>query len=253
MSKPVRLGSVLEPVQASLSRAESCPDAASRDLTPTEKWDFLRACRQICPGFQVADKMKPLMNDILRWCHGLPGRYDPDKGLWLWGDIGTGKSTLLAILQAFCPTVRPWRRYRDGSSAGSRELSRQASPYGFRISNATRVAGDYAKNGYEGIDTYILNARQAFDEVGREGIPSSYFGNTENVFAYIIQRRYDLRDGDFTHVTSNLDPEQIAEIYGDHIYDRCYEMFNFVEMSGWATWRQRRAGSPTIAGKAPDV
>lgn len=237
MSKSVRLGSVLAPVLASQSEDASCPHTASRDVTTSEKWAFMRACQQVCPNFTVVDGMRPMLNDIVRWCYALPGKHDPDKGLWLCGNIGTGKSTLLEILRTFCPSVRPWRRYRDSGSADARAISRDASPYGFRISNATRVTGDYAKNGYEGLDTYILNARQAFDEVGREGIPTSYFGNTENVFAYIIQRRYDLRDGDFTHVTSNLAPRQIAEVYGDHIYDRCCEMFNFVEMAGWRSWR----------------
>ena len=98
------------------------------------------------------------------------------------------------------------------------------------------MAGIFAKSGYPGIEEYITFCRQAFDEVGRECIPTGYFGNMENVFQYIIQRRYDLRHGDFTHVTSNLSPDQIGAVYGDHIYDRCFEMFNFVQMSG-QSWR----------------
>ncbi len=53
------------------------------------------------------------------------------------------------------------------------------------------------------------------------------FHLVENV-QYILQRRYDLRFGDFTHITSNLSPDQIADVYGEHIYDRCMEMFNFM-------------------------
>lgn len=178
--------------------------------------------------------MKPVLNDIVRWCLMLQGRYEPSKGLWLWGDIGTGKSTMLEIIREYCRIVRAPARYRD--SDYPRQLRQERWPYGFRITNTSFVAGVYAKEGYPGLEGYIANCRQAFDEVGRECIPTGYFGNMENVFQYIIQRRYDLRYGDFTHVTSNLSPDQIATVYGDHVYDRCIEMFNFVEMEG-ASWR----------------
>lgn len=164
----------------------------------------------------------------------LDGRHDPEKGLWLWGDIGTGKSTMLEIIREYCGKVRPPARYRERDNP--RTMRKEYWRYGFRITNASFVSGVFAKEGYPGIENYIGSCRQAFDEVGRECIPTGYFGNMENVFQYIIQRRYDVRRGDFTHVTSNLSPDQIGEVYGDHIYDRCFEMFNFVEMSG-ESWR----------------
>ena len=207
---------------------------ASRDVTAKEKFDFLDVCKMICPSFQITDAMKPLLNDLVRWCLMLDGAYDPDKGLWLWGDIGTGKSTMLEIIREYCKIVRPAVCYRDSDEP--RKMRKDAWPYGFRITNMSYVAGIFAKDGYPGIEKYITSCRQAFDEVGRESIPTGYFGNMENVFQYIIQRRYDIRHWDFTHVTSNLAPTQIAEVYGDHIYDRCFEMFNFVEMSG-ESWR----------------
>lgn len=179
--------------------------------------------------------MKPVLNNIVRWSLMLDGAYDPYKGLWLCGSIGTGKSTLLEIVRQFCHIVRPPAFYRRGDN--SKTIDGYRWRYGFRTTNASFVAGMFAKNGYPGIEEYIINSRQAFDEVGREGIPTGFYGNMENVFQYIIQRRYDLRHGDFTHVTSNISKEQIGELYGDHIYDRCLEMFNFVEMTG-KSWRK---------------
>lgn len=164
----------------------------------------------------------------------LEGRHDPHKGLWVWGNIGTGKSTMLEIVREYCRLVRPTAHYREKGE--SRILESESLEYGFRITNASFVAGAFAKDGYPGIESYIINRRQAFDEVGRETIPTGFYGNMENVFQYILQRRYDLRYGDFTHVTSNLSPDQIGGVYGDHIFDRCIEMFNFVEMTG-QSWR----------------
>ncbi|MEI3156216.1 MAG: hypothetical protein V8T07_00585 [Muribaculaceae bacterium] len=191
-------------------------------------------CREVCPRFTIAPDMKPLLNDLVRWCLMLDGRYDPDKGLWLWGDIGTGKSTMLEIIRRYCPIVRPPAIYRN--SADPRTMRRDTWAYGFNTANASYVAGMFAMGGYPAIESYIMMPRQAFDEVGRESIPTGYYGNMENVFQYIFQRRYDIRRGDFTHVTSNLSPDQIGDLYGDHIRDRCDEMFNFVEMRG-ASWR----------------
>lgn len=166
----------------------------------------------------------------------LDGKYNPTLGLWLWGNIGTGKSTLLEIIRIYCKFKRPAMRYRDPDSPSHRDLTPIEWKYGFRITNMSAVAGIFAKEGYPGLENYIISCRQAFDEVGRENISTGYFGNMENVFQYIIQRRYDFRKGDFTHVTSNLMPDEIGEYYGDHIFDRCSEMFNFVQMSG-ESWR----------------
>lgn len=206
----------------------------SRSVTRQEKLKFLEVCIAICPTFRIADSMKQLLNDLVRWCLMLDGKLDPDKGLWLWGDIGTGKSTMLEIIREYCRMVRRPVCYRETDDP--RVMRKDPLAYSFRISNASYVAGMFAKEGYPGIEKYISTCRQAFDEVGRECIPTGFYGNMENVFQYIFQRRYDIRRGDFTHVTSNLAPEQIGEIYGDHIYDRCFEMFNFVQMSG-ESWR----------------
>lgn len=200
-----------------------------------EKRKFIECCKTICPKFQITPEMKPLLNDLFRWCLMLEGRHDPKKGLWLWGNIGTGKSTMLQIVKLYCRDARLPEYYRDPENP--REMRKERLPYSFKITNASEVAGTFAREGYPGIERYIRNCRQAFDEVGRECIPTGFFGNMENVFQYIFQRRYDVKTGDFTHVTSNLSPEQIGEVYGDHIFDRCNEMFNFVEMSGMS-WRE---------------
>lgn len=234
MSSPEQINRHLQ-AAVSQSVAESRQIADSRDVTPAEKINFVQVCRTICPKFQITDEMKPLLNDIVRWCLMLDGKHDPEKGLWLWGNIGTGKSTMLEIVKAYCKQVRPPSAYR--LSDYPRKMRTEKWEYGFRISNASYIAGMFAKNGYPGIEEYITSVRQAFDEVGRECIPTGYFGNMENVFQYILRRRYDIRRGDFTHVTSNLSPDQIGEVYGDDIYDRCFEMFNFVEMPSEYSWR----------------
>lgn len=148
----------------------------------------------------------------------IPGRLDPSKGLWLHGDIGSGKTTMLKIIKNFC------RKFRPGIDAGN--------PYSFRISNAIEVCSKFAHEGYSGIQTFIDSRAQAFDEIGSESSPTGYFGTAENVFQYILQRRYDNRHNSFTHVTTNFTVPEIKKLYSPRIYDRCREMFNFVEFNG---------------------
>lgn len=182
------------------------------------KRQFINVAESVCPGFTIRNDQKVLMHDIFAWCMMMPGKYDPNKGLWLHGDIGTGKSTMLEIVKQFCGLIRP---KFEGKF-----------PYSFRTSNAITVCGEFADNGYNGIESYITSRRQAFDELGSEYSPTSHYGTVDNVMQYILQRRYDNRHESFTHVTTNLTIEQVSERYGARIYDRCKEMFNFVEMRG---------------------
>ena len=57
------------------------------------------------------------------------GNLDPDKGLFIWGEVGTGKSTLLRIIREFCYIIR---QPIDGKR------------YYFRINNVIDICADYA-------------------------------------------------------------------------------------------------------------
>lgn len=196
---------------------------------------FMNVARKVCPLFVVREEYKPIYNDIVLYCLMADGNLNPRKGLWLWGDIGTGKTTLLNIVREFCSVVRP------ADSDGQR--------YSFRITNAIDVCAQFADKGYGGIETYIGSApekyigmyninlsisRQAFDEIGSEARITQHYGCAENVFQYILQRRYERHDGvdNITHATTNLELGQIKDEYGARIHDRCKEMFNFVALRG---------------------
>lgn len=179
---------------------------------------FMIIAKGYCPNFTVKEEHTGALNEIFLWCIDAQGRLDPNKGLWLWGENGTGKTTMLYIIKEFC------RQIGKKDPRGSR--------YGFRITNANAVSGAFNQFGYEGIDEYITTPRQAFDELGSEPQLTGHYGTPMNVMQYVLQRRYDTRFNDFTHVTTNLRIEEIADIYGARIYDRCKEMFNFVYLGG---------------------
>lgn len=191
------------------------------------KRQFLETARNICPDWRIADEHKDAVNDIFTWCLGMNGNLDCDKGLWLWGNNGTGKTTMLKIIKNF---------YR---AIGKRDA--MGNEYGFRIVSVLEICGIYEKKGRAGIEQFASLRRQAFDELGAEEVVTGYYGTPLNVMQYILMRRYDRRFDNFTHVTTNLDIDGFHARYGDRVYDRCKEMFNFVHLGG-TTYRKKSFG-----------
>ena len=79
-----------------------------------------------------------------------------------------------------------------------------------------------------------------FDDLGVEQNAKSY-GNGCNVMAEILLDRYDqfLRHGMITHLTTNLNAEEIERLYGDRVRSRLREMFNLIYFPPEAADRRR--------------
>lgn len=191
------------------------------DQTRRLKFKFIECCRQVCPGFTVDDQNRRAVQDIFAWCLMADGPLDPNKGLLLWGDIGTGKTTLMQAVRLFCPYIID--RVED-------QLD-----YCHRTVNAIKACADFSARGYQAIESLCTDKRICIDELGSETTPTLYYGSAENVWQYILQRRYDLgRDRCLTHATTNITPQELASRYGARIFDRATQMFNFVEMRGYS-------------------
>ena len=219
----INAGLIDKAISEQLRQSSLTVDLSNPQVVNHLKWLFMDKAKEICPGFTVTGNLKPIVNALFNWCVMQPGQLNPHKGLWLWGNIGTGKTTVLKIIRSFCNEVRP--------------LSLDGNRYSFRISHVGDVCRDFMDKNYMGVQTYIESNRQAFDDLGVEPKPLSYYGTMVNVMEYVLLARYERRDAAFTHVTSNLSPKQVGDMYGMRVYDRAKEMFNFVEMAG-ATFRK---------------
>lgn len=189
----------------------------SKGLQPNERSRarYREKVFEVCPGFKVDENNKEILNELFSYAHGV-GKLDPNKGIWLYGEVGTGKSTLIKILAEYQRTM--WKGFKCVNCAS---LAAMFSSYGIESLNESTW-----NEGYMGSNP----VERAFDELGRETIPAKYYGNELNVMQHIIQIRYDLKVK--THITTNITPEAIIPLYGEHIYDRAVEMFNFIEMKG---------------------
>lgn len=188
------------------------------DLTPY-KIRFMQIAEKETGGrFEVDGTNRELVSSLFYYFLDLPGKYDLNKGIWLEGPIGTGKSTLLNVFSAF-----------------TRHFG-----IGFKVFICSHVTSQYSLTG--DLDMFIENANgytgkpvdMGFDELGREPNPAGYYGNKMNVFEHILHIRYSLwqQRGIRTFITTNLDAAQIEKSYGDYIRDRRKEMFNIIPVTG---------------------
>ena len=152
--------------------------------------------------------------------------------------ISEYKTLFMQCAVAVCPgfTVREEMKPAYNDIVHWAVMDYDGNRYYFRIDNVIDVCAAYADEsiygGYRGIRQYIDSPRQAFDELGSETVPTGRYGNFENVMQYIFQSRYDNRYHQFTHATTNFTIDQIQDVYGERIYDRFKEMFNFVALRG---------------------
>lgn len=194
------------------------------------KGGFVMSLQQVSPNFVIDERNRNLIGAIYTWIWSNLGRFppgvlDPHKGLLLWGEIGTGKTTLLKGIQRYLATINQ-------------------IAYGFRASNicieirsAAEIALRYSIDGINALDYWTdrnMAGNLAIDEIGREEL-SKHFGTSCNVVQTVLQLRYEQRHNILTLGSTNMDmayPDEFRERYGDYIMDRAKEMFNFVKVGG---------------------
>jgi DNA replication protein DnaC len=175
------------------------------------------------PGYEVdANNKEAIIQCLVYFLGGNSQVYpalDPKKGLMLVGDVGCGKSLLIEILQ---------------------DITRGVKGYGFRIFKAADIADEYALGSRgEAYGEQLQNGRyttfrMCIDDLGFEPVKVLNYGNEIIPLAHILTKRSRLFDqyGQITHLTTNLNAEEIEKLYGDRIRDRLRKMCNVITLEG---------------------
>ena len=139
------------------------------------------------------------------------------KGVLLTGPVGCGKTSLMTIFRHLLPKERQ-----------------------FVIRSAREITFEFIREGYSTIPKYstcsyyqeqgsYFPKTYCFDDLGVES-NIKYYGNETNVMGEILLSRYDLfiRQGMFTHATTNLSASELEVIYGNRLRSRLREMVNLI-------------------------
>ena len=136
---------------------------------------------------------------------------DLDKGILLAGPVGCGKSCLMELMT-----------YIPGPERN------------FVLRSCRDISFEFMEEGYAVIQRYSsMSFRSSkpriycFDDFGAER-NLKYFGNECNVLGEILLSRYDLfvGQGMLTHITTNLNANDVEAAYGDRLRSRVRQQFN---------------------------
>lgn len=191
-----------------------------------EKKRFVEAFVKVEPRFDIKKVERNVFNSLFAWVWRKEEfnvlHLDFDKGLFLYGPLGLGKSlTMLAMRQYMNYVKAHYEQKRDDYRLCA------------WIKSASELANIYAVDGQPALITYAQqDVNLVIDEFGREPCPAKYYGTEMNVLQFLLQLRYDNRRCSITHVTTNMKLDEIAPKYGAYVADRCLELFNFIEFKG---------------------
>ncbi len=153
------------------------------------------------------------------------------KGLFIYGNKGLGKSLNFLIysrllllskhkLWEFCQNINVPGTYKDERF------------FHFEDIKDTEIA--YKRDNVKHFEFLTSKRELVIDDIGTEPLNNKDYGTDMNLVADIIRLRYNKSQKGYsvTHITTNLDKEQIKERYGDRIADRMNEMFIPILVTG---------------------
>ena len=164
------------------------------------------------------------------------------KGLFLVGPVGCGKTTIMQRLAS-----QPVRL------VATRDIARKFVKEGNNVLEHYGTKSYRIKHlGYGPVVQYDQPITYCFDDLGVEQNAKLY-GNGCNVMAEILLDRYEqfIRHGMITHLTTNLNADELERLYGDRVRSRLREMCNLICFPAEAP--DRRTDGQRTGGRQPSA
>ena len=138
---------------------------------------------------------------------------DPNNGLLLSGPVGCGKTSLMKLLHFLVPHQRK-----------------------YVVMPCRNIVFAFNHLGYKTIEDYGESSSFCFDDMGVEPM-GRHYGQDCNVIGEIMLSRYELylHTKLKTHVTTNLNAEELENMYGTRVRSRMREMFNLIAFDKTST------------------
>lgn len=193
----------------------------------SEKEDFINDAfvysveKRIKRDFLMSDENKLKIIELLKYFTGNECSLDLTKGIFLYGNFGVGKTTIMESIKEclFIVSEMGW----DG---------KKINPNSFMSASIEIIIEHFKK------EKNLI--KYGFDEVKRnlciheflKKMSEKIYGTDVNsIIESLVMIRYELYQiGYLTHATSNANPFEID--MPEIVRDRMVEMFNFIEISG---------------------
>ncbi len=144
---------------------------------------------------------------------------DIDKGIMLSGPVGCGKTSLMKLLRHIVPHQRP-----------------------YEIIPCRNVTFGFNSIGFKTIEDFGDTKYFCFDDLGIEPT-GKFYGGELNVMGEVLLSRYELYQQSKhkirTHVTTNLNAEELEDRYGNRVRSRMRELFNLIAFNKEARDKRR--------------
>jgi DNA replication protein DnaC len=185
-------------------------------------------------NFKIYKEDEPLIFKLC--CYFIQDHYscaqmgiDTNKGILLSGPVGCGKTSLMMLLQHLAPHKT-----------------------NYEIIPTRNIVFSFNTSGYEVLEKYNETKNYCFDDLGVEPT-GCHYSKECNVMGEILLSRYDLFtrhpedvmlslskyvSGSHqkyfrtqTHITTNLNAEELEKRYGNRVRSRLREMFNLISFN----------------------
>ena len=188
------------------------------------------------PKFVIDDENRFAYTNFIKWCHGdttmralnpLTGQEqagDLNRGIYIAGNTGSGKSWCLEIMLAYSQAMGFVICFDDGDGEVDKPLF-------WGITRADDICNEYIAKGE--IQLIKKRAMIGIQDLGQEPKEVLYMGNRLNVLQQLLEYRGDRTD-QLTLITSNLriSSDTLKRDYGDRVQSRLVEMCNYFEIKG---------------------